>query len=104
MVLDGSQTRSQIGSLRKRGFKVEKALVHADKGFDTKAFRKYLWNTGLVPNLAQNRRNRKRAKSGPKRFFDAEAYSKRFVVARTFAWLDRFKALLVRYEKRLDHW
>ena len=59
---------------------------------------------GLVPNLAQNRRNRKRAKSRPKRFFDAEAYSKRFVVARTFGWLDSFKALLVRYEKRLDHW
>ncbi|MHB8629788.1 MAG: hypothetical protein ACYDBJ_26755 [Aggregatilineales bacterium] len=41
------------------------------------------FNYHLVPNMAENKRNRKRAKRGPKRFF---------------AWIDKFRALLVRYD------
>jgi transposase len=48
--------------------------------------------------MAENKRNRKRAKRGRKRFFDATVYRIRFVSERTFAWIDKFRALLVRFD------
>lgn len=54
------QVKGILGLLGKSGFKVHKALIHADKSFDNNAFRKYLWHTGLMPNIVQNKRNPKR--------------------------------------------
>ena len=36
--------------------------------------------------------------------FDSELYKERFDVERTNAWIDGFKALLVRYETNSKHW
>ena len=36
--------------------------------------------------------------------FDSELYKERFAVERTNAWIDGFKALLVRYETNAKHW
>ena len=53
----------------------------------------------MVPNIPENRRNRKRAKPGPKRFFNASVHELRLAVERTFAWEDKFKRLLLRFER-----
>ncbi|MCF6332221.1 MAG: hypothetical protein L3J11_02975 [Draconibacterium sp.] len=37
-------------------------------------------------------------------FFDDLLYKYRFVVERTNAWLDAFKAILVRFETNKIHW
>lgn len=76
------------------------AFFNADSAFDTKDARKLLWNRGVRPNIPENKRNRKRTKRGRKRHFDRAVYKKRFVNERTFAWIDKFKRLLIRFERK----
>lgn len=76
------------------------AYFNADSAFDTKDARKVCFNHGLIPNMAENKRNRKRAKLGRKRMFCEEVYRRRFISERSFAWIDKFRALLLRYDRR----
>jgi transposase len=76
------------------------AFFNADSSFDTRAARKLLWNRGVIPNIPENKRNRKRVKRGRKRHFNREVYKRRFVSERTFAWIDKFKTLLIRFERK----
>jgi len=62
-----------------------------------------LWNRGLKPNIAENRRGRKKPKRGRRRLFDWEIYRERYCNERSFAWIDRFKALLVRHERKKEN-
>lgn len=86
--------------MKRLGLAIAGAYFNADAAFDTQAARKTCFNHGVLPNIAENKRNRKTAKRGRKRFFDAAIYKHRFVSERTFAWLDKFKALLVRFERK----
>ena len=82
------------------GLDIEGALFNADMAFDTRDARKTCFNHGVVPNIPENTRNRKRPKPGPKRFFDEEGYKHRFSSERSFAWIDKFKRILVRFERK----
>lgn len=82
------------------GLEILGAYFNADKAFDTKSARKTCFNHGLIPNIDENKRNRKKPKRGPKRFFNKDVYKHRFSSERTFAWIDKFRASLVRYEQR----
>ena len=82
------------------GLDYEDAFFNADSAFDTKEARKLLWNRGVRPNIPENKRNRKRPKRGRKRHFESAVYQKRFVSERTFAWVDKFKRLLIRFERK----
>ena len=53
----------------------------------------------MVPNIPENKRNRKRPKPGPKRIFDSAVHQTRLTVERMFAWEDKFKRLLLRFER-----
>ena len=46
-----------FSSLKRLGLNLEGALFNADSAFDTKAARKVCFNHGLVPNIAENKRN-----------------------------------------------
>jgi len=72
--------------------------LNLDGGFDSRRNRKAIFNAGLVPNVKENPRNRKTPKRGRKRLFDAAIHSLRLCVERTFAWEDKFKRLLLRFE------
>ena len=52
----------------------------------------------MIPNITENPRNRKRTKRGRKRLFNAAMHTLRTRVDRTFAWEDKFKRLLRRFE------
>ena len=78
--------------------------MNADSGFDNKGLRKYLFNHHIKPNIKENPRNRKKAKRGRKREFNEESYKNRFVIERTFAWLDKFRTLVIRYERKTSFW
>lgn len=80
------------------------AFFNGDAAFDTKAARKFLWNRGVHPNIPENKRNRKRVKRGRRRHFAKNVYKLRFVSERTFAWIDKFKRLLVRFERKKVYW
>lgn len=80
------------------------AVFNADSSFDTRAARKMLWNHGVIPNVDENKRNRKTIKRGRKRHFNPEVYKSRFAIERTFAWIDKFRTLLVRFERKDVYW
>jgi transposase len=61
--------------------------------------RKCIFNASLIPNIPENPRNRKYAKRGRKRLFNAAIHALRIHVERTFAWEDKFKRLLLRFER-----
>ncbi len=88
---------------RAAGLAVSGAVLNLDAGFDSKANRKCVFNAGLKPNIKENPRNRQTPKRGRKRFFDAGLYKLRFTVERTFAWEDKFKRLLLRFETLPTH-
>jgi hypothetical protein len=74
------------------------AYLNLDSGFDSTYNRKIIFNAGMIPNIKENPRNRKRTKRGRKRFFNAAIHALRTRVDRTFAWEDKFKRLLLRFE------
>jgi transposase len=74
------------------------AYLNLDAGFDSTHNRKRIFNAGMIPNIKENPRNRKRTKRGRKRFFNAAIHALRTRVDRTFAWEDKFKRLLLRFE------
>jgi transposase len=80
------------------GLVLEGAYLNLDGGFDSKANRKAIFNAGMIPNITENPRNRKSPKRGRKRLFNAAMHALRERVERTFAWEDKFKRLLLRFE------
>jgi hypothetical protein len=80
------------------GLDLERAYLNLDGGFDSTRNRKCIFNAGLIPNIPENPRNRKRTKRGRKRLFNAAIHALRMRVERPFAWEDKFKRLLLRFE------
>ena len=75
------------------------AYLNLDGGFDAAHNRKGIFNAGMMPNIPENPRNRKAPKRGRKRLFNAVIHALRMRVERTFAWEDKFKRLLIRFER-----
>lgn len=87
-----------IKDLKHCGIIMDNTLLNADKGFDSKKFRRAIQRRKMIPNIIENKRNRKNKKRGKKRFFNQDIYDQRFVNERTFAWLDSFRTLLIRFD------
>lgn len=75
-------------------------FLNADAGFDTTAFRESCFKNDIIDNIDKNKRNGEENES----IFDTLLYKQRFVIERTNAWLDAFKAILVRFETNKIHW
>ena len=75
------------------------ASLHLAGGCDSTHNRKRLFNAGLMPNSKEHPRNRQPTKRGRKRLFNAAIHALRLCVERTFAWEDKFKRLLLRFER-----
>jgi transposase len=84
--------------MKRLGLVIRGALFNADSAFDTKAARKTCFNHGIIPNIAENQRNRQQTKPGRRRLFDQDIYKQRFTSERSFAWIDKFRALLIRFD------
>jgi hypothetical protein len=80
------------------GVDLKGAYLNLDSGFDSIHNRKCIFNAGLIPNIPENPRNRKRPKRGRKRLFNVAIHTLRLRVERTFVWEDKFKRLLLRFE------
>ena len=81
------------------GLDLRDAYVNLDAGVDSTDNRTGMFNAGRIPNIQENPRNRKRTKRGRKRLFNAAIHALRTRVDRTFAWEDKFKRLLLRFER-----
>ena len=98
------QFTSMIDELNQKGIYVENSILNADKGFDSKRFRRCCMRKQIIPNIKENKRNRKKIKRGRKRQFNQEIYNRRFVNERGFAWIDSFKTLLIRFDTSITSW
>jgi hypothetical protein len=81
------------------GVDLRGAYVNLDGGFDSRHNRKMIFNAGMLPNIKENPRHHKTTKRGRKRFFNEAIHALRMHVERTFAWEDKFKRLLLRFER-----
>jgi transposase len=89
---------SHLSSMaRNVGFSIKGSIINLDVAFDSIKNRKHIFNHGMVPNIPENKRNRKKTKRGRKRLFDQTIHELRLTVGRTFAWEDKFKRLLLRF-------
>jgi transposase len=98
------QFSKMITELNKRNIYVQNSILNADKGFDSKSFRKAVMRRKIQPNIKENSRNRKTKKRGKKRFHNLEIYKTRFVNERCFAWIDSFRTLLIRFDFLDNNW
>jgi transposase len=87
-------------AIKQLGLTITGAYFNADAAFDTRDARKVCFNHHVIPNIAENKRNRRTPKPGRKRLFNATIYRSRFTCERTFAWIDKFRALLVRFDRK----
>jgi IS5 family transposase len=78
--------RQRLGRPRKRP-----AKLHADKGYDHAFCRRELRSRNIAPRIAR-------------RGVESSAHlgKHRWVVERTFAWINQFRRLVVRYERHAD--
>jgi transposase len=84
---------------REVGLDLKDTVVSLDGVYDCRANRKAIFNRGMVPNINPNPRGRKRTKRGRKALFDLAIFKERFrTIERVFAWEDKFRRLLLRFD------
>src|SRR6266852_3510167 len=81
------------------GLDLRGASLNLDGDFDSARNRTGIFKAGMMPNIKENPRHRKTTKRGCKRLFNEAIHALRMRVERTFAWEDKFKRLLLRFER-----
>jgi transposase len=85
------------------GIDLKGTIISLDGVYDCRINRKAIFNRGMIPNINENKRGRKKPKRGRKQLFDPAIFKERFnTIERVFAWEDKFKHLLLRFD-RLSH-
>jgi hypothetical protein len=86
--------------IREVGLDLQGTIVSLDGVYDCRANRKAIFNRGMVPNINPNPRGRKQAKRGRKPIFEPAIFKERFrTIERVFAWEDKFRRILLRFER-----
>ena len=82
------------------GLDLHKTIVSLDAAYDSRANRKAIFNRGMVPNIPANPRGRRAPQRGRQPLFEQALYQERFfTIERVFAWEDKFRRLLLRFER-----
>ena len=92
-----------VATLQQADIVTDGLFLNGDAGFDAEKMRKICAHYDIIPNIARNKKNQMNA-NAKSYHFDSQLYKERFAVERTNAWIDGFKALLVRYETNAKHW
>ncbi|MDJ1473856.1 transposase [Cytophagaceae bacterium NT2B1] len=107
--------------LTQAGIEHKGLFLNADAGFDSEAFRKQCQRKEIQANIAPNTRNTtptsplekqkhnqqwtdKEDHNANYHYFDELLYSYRTVIEQANAWMDSFKVLLIRFEKKAPNW
>ena len=92
-------------TIKSIGASIKGSIMSLDGAYDSRANRKLIFNSKMTPNIPENKRNRKRAKPGPQRTYDENIFQERFrTIERVFAWEDKFKRVLIRFEHISKHY
>lgn len=97
-----NQLGKMLEDIKKSNIRTDYLFLNADAGFDTDNLRDCCKRNYLFANIDFNRRNG--SISDREEILDKELYKRRFVIERMNAWIDGFKALLIRYETKEKHW
>jgi transposase len=82
------------------GMDLQGSTVSLDGVYDCRANRKAIFNRDMIPNIPENPRGRKTPKRGRKPGFNPAIFEERFrTIERVFAWEDKFRRLLLRFER-----
>lgn len=94
--------------LKEAGICLKDLFLNADPGFDSQEFQAACQKEEIIANVKPNPRNKNYQKEEPYQrgthIFDEELYKDRVVIERANAWIDSFKALLIRFEVRTRNW
>lgn len=88
--------------LKQAGIETAGLFLNAAAGFDSKQFRSVGAEMKIEANIAFNPRNGQTTDGYV--YFDEERFKQRNVIERANAWMDSFKALLIRFETKALHW
>ena len=81
------------------GLDLQGSTVSLDGVYDCRANRRAIFNRGMIPNIPENPRGRRTPKRGRKQHFNSAIFEERFrTIERVFAWEDKFRRLLLRFE------
>ncbi|REG52199.1 DDE family transposase [Paraburkholderia sp. BL6669N2] len=98
LLRDALPRLSQIA--RAIGMDLQGAIVSLDGVYDCRPNRRAIFNRVMVPNIPENLRGRKTPKRGRKQRFDPAIFEERIrTIERVFAWEDKFRRLLLRFER-----
>lgn len=78
-------------------------FMNADAGFDKEEFRAVCKEKEIEANICPNERNKKEP-DVDYQYFDELLYKRRIKIEHANAWMDSFKALLIRYETKAKNW
>jgi transposase len=82
------------------GMDLQGSIVSLDGVYDCRANRKAIFDRGMIPNINPNVRGNKQPQRGRKPLFDPAIFAERFhTIERVFAWEDKFRRLLLRFER-----
>jgi transposase len=90
------------GLLHEAGIETAGLFLNADAGFDSEGFRRLCSEMKIEANIAFNTRNGGNDEEYV--YFDEQLFKNRTVIEHANAWLDSFKALLIRFETKAKHW
>jgi hypothetical protein len=92
---------SSRGCLR-CGWDLRGAYVNLEGGFAATHNWKMIFHAGMIPNITQHPRNHKCPRRGRQRLFNGAIHALRMRGECTCAWGDKFKRLLLRFERILQ--
>ena len=96
------QLDMMLEDIKKSNILTDYLFINVDAGFDAQELRNFCIKKDLFVNIDFNKRNGN--VSDREEIFDEKLYKRRFVIERMNAWIDGFKALLIRYETKEKHW
>ncbi|WP_338872207.1 transposase [Spirosoma sp. SC4-14] len=94
--------------LKEAGINLKGLFLNADAGFDSASFRTACEQEEILANVKENPRNSSNQDQRPyptgTHIFDDDLYTDRSVIEHANAWMDGFKALLIRFEFSVKNW
>lgn len=91
-----------VDQLNEADISVNGLFCDLDAGFDGANLRHALDSHNIISNVCPNRRNG--GEPSEDRLFDEDMYKERWKIERTNAWMDGFKAVLVRFDTTVSSW
>ena len=83
------------------GISLDGIFNNADAGFDSRPFLQALDKNGIIANVCPNTRN---GEPSEEYLFNEVMYKELFVIERTNAWMDSFRAILCRFDTTVFSW